>query len=720
MAEQVDKKKLIYEKVLSGEIDPSKLSGLQKSAVEKIMAEYSQKGTSATGELYGVEPIQEMHPDISMIDRAAVKNLGTDTDESIVYLKQQYGDKLDFDKVQGQIVAKRPDEKEWRVLDPEYFGKGGFIEGAKEAIRDVTDVAYDIPAGMLQGAATTAGGLAGLPLGPGGALAAGAAAGAGSGLVAEGIRQGLGNLVGVSSGLDKTSLALSGALGGVGPLAFGVGTAKGAAKELVESGAKQVAKTGVLRQALGMTTAEAKKALESGIGSLSPSQKKLLTDYVSDRTEGLMSQPAKKALGFLSGFSAKAINTAQKPISPILRKQLERLNIPLEDGVPYTMQEVADILNKRNDADAVAKMAIQAISDEIKRARRTIGAKMNLARETAEGAGVEIDIYDAAKPIRDYIEELADLQAKDWSPERAKRIQQAQSVIDDFLSTRVPSPDDPSKFFNVPVTKLGPEATFDRQQAIKDKFLQNAYGDKYEDALGKISNELESKITQTESNIRNQLKKKIGAQDVYKEYAENEEMTQALYSSFKDLKRAGRTIGNIESKANAGLRKQLIQFDDKYGGNTMELAELMQTWRNFTESGVNSIAGRGSEVAQRAKAIGVAMGGATAGAAKLVGVPSETAAMLGLGVGSVAPTTIQYMTTPQKIAGYTSLGTKIDRAMDAVKEPTQAAINKLGSALPKPIQKPYELGVRGLQGTLRPNMLPSSAWLLLNERGEDR
>lgn len=147
--------------------------------------------------------VQEMHPELTTVDRLVVKNFSSSPEASIDYLRKKHPE-LEVKEQKGQIVVKRPVESEWRVLDPDT----GFF--SSDFLRDAGDVAYDVGAGALTGAATTFGAAAGLP----GAVAAGGASSAG----AEALRQKLGQMAGIENNMDTGQIALAGGVGSAIPV----------------------------------------------------------------------------------------------------------------------------------------------------------------------------------------------------------------------------------------------------------------------------------------------------------------------------------------------------------------------------------------------------------------------------------------------------------------------------------------------------------------------
>jgi len=166
--------------------------------------------------------------------RFVYKNFGADPVAAFNYLQKVNPDfELKTDK-SGEVLARKRGTQDWGRLDPKGFD-----------LRDLTDIAYDVPAAVAQGAATAAAGLAGGAAGGGvGAIPAAMAASAGSGAALEGARQGIGSLFGIEDNASKEQALIAAAAGAVSPLMFGTGAgAKEALKYAGKEGAKDLLQT---------------------------------------------------------------------------------------------------------------------------------------------------------------------------------------------------------------------------------------------------------------------------------------------------------------------------------------------------------------------------------------------------------------------------------------------------------------------------------------------
>lgn len=247
----------------------------------------------------GISPpdnvIEEMHPDITMGDRFKIKNFSNDPKAAAEWLAQQHPGMEVKAQPDGRIIARNKGEKDFRVLDPDAFKTGLSLATLKDLPMDALDMAYDVPAGALQGLATAASGVAGAPTVVG-ALPAAAAGGAASGAGLETLRQAIGKALGVNKEMSGGDIALSGTTGAVAPLLFGAG-----------AGAKSIA------NGLG------KEAIEdAGSFSLKNDPQALL-----ESQKGLLARGIDKLRGALPQTDGVAQEAAQSsPVSDFLKKRL--------------------------------------------------------------------------------------------------------------------------------------------------------------------------------------------------------------------------------------------------------------------------------------------------------------------------------------------------------------------------------------------------------------
>lgn len=163
-------------------IDPAKLDS-------DLQAAYADKVSKDSEESAGLE------------GRMRVKNFGDESDPKSLKFLQEKNPNHDVIEVEGKIYARPKGDPAAKFLP---------LDSSSAELSDITDSAWDLGSGA---AAAGVGTLAGLPTaGVGGAAAAAGTAGA-----LNAIKQGIGNLVGVRSGVDPAELGLETATAGAMP-----------------------------------------------------------------------------------------------------------------------------------------------------------------------------------------------------------------------------------------------------------------------------------------------------------------------------------------------------------------------------------------------------------------------------------------------------------------------------------------------------------------------
>jgi len=310
--------------------------------------------------------IQEMHPDIDFTSRLAVKNLSNDSGNAIQYLQEQHPE-LQFAKRGSQITAKRPNEKAWRVLDPEGFDW-----------QDLTDIGTDAIEAVGSGAATVAGGLAfGLP----GAMAAGAGSSAGLDF----LKQQLSKAVGTQKEYDYGQAAMSTGFGAASPLLFGSGATAGKiAEKALKKGLGQEATEQLARQQKSAVRRMLPKAGEFMSGApaeiLEDAPRYLERIKTMEGDDGL--------LAFGQGLSERVIGNVQKArtvLQDSIGEGLEKAKY--EFRTDDLMEPVESALTKmRNNADRAGGFseADKQVFDEITAMKKHL---FNMVDESGESLG---------------------------------------------------------------------------------------------------------------------------------------------------------------------------------------------------------------------------------------------------------------------------------------------------------------------------------------------
>lgn len=188
------------------------LSKEELAEQKRLKSEIAQEAIDA----FGLSPDEAA--DISIVERIAAKATGANPQEQMNYIKRERPD-LDVVLHDGEVYAKKAgSEEKYKAMDPEFSPWSSPISTLKDLPQDAADLIYDVPAGLIQGAATVAGAAPGAallnpPLAVAGASAASAASGAGL----EFLKQGLGRVLGVNKNFDGGQILMSGGTGLVAP-----------------------------------------------------------------------------------------------------------------------------------------------------------------------------------------------------------------------------------------------------------------------------------------------------------------------------------------------------------------------------------------------------------------------------------------------------------------------------------------------------------------------
>jgi hypothetical protein len=302
-------------------------------AVRAKISQMEQQGIDNASER---KVLDEAHPAVSWKDRAIVKNFAQGN--GLNYLQQKYPNLQVEQDADGNVLLKGKKEKEWRKLDPSSL-----------ELADVSDIAFDIGAGIVEGTAAAGGALLGnVP---------GAMAGAGASAAAlETLRQGIGKQLGVNEEYDPTQIGAAGVgsalltpLAGVGKVAPGLRQKLGNAlgRDLTEKGVSELAEKGVLKKGYEQFT---RGALPNLAQVTSGEKAKVFKDYVSNldvmekwkQDESLFENAVVKAGMDVEAAIEKEIKTAGKEMQAILNTSGADVRINLEE----TMGEMTDAISK--------------------------------------------------------------------------------------------------------------------------------------------------------------------------------------------------------------------------------------------------------------------------------------------------------------------------------------------------------------------------------------
>ncbi len=154
--------------------------------------------------------LDERHPAIDWKDRAIIKNFSNSPEAGVQYLQKKYP-QLDVGSDAGGIAIKGPGDEYARRLDPSTM-----------ELEDISDVGADIGMGAAQTAGAAAGAGGGLLVGGPGFMVPGAMVGsAGASGGAEYLRQKIGQYLGLPQKIDQSQVGVSTVMGGLTTGAMG-------------------------------------------------------------------------------------------------------------------------------------------------------------------------------------------------------------------------------------------------------------------------------------------------------------------------------------------------------------------------------------------------------------------------------------------------------------------------------------------------------------------
>lgn len=319
---------------------------------------------------------QETHKDINWSERAAIKNFGTDMEQSAQYLRERHPD-MDVEIDGGQIVVKKKDEKDWKTLDPKGFDAA-----------DISDIGFDILSGAGSGAATVAGGLVGgLP----GAVGAGAVS---SGAL-ESLRQAIGKKLGVSKAMSGSDIALATGLGAISPALFGSGAT-----------VAQVGKEAIRR---GLT--------EEGKQALAQSQR------------GAIKRSAAGVTSFFTNVPKRTLSSATKEVSPSLKQSLKDIGLSFDEAKPLSQLEAADLLEQQG-LGSYGESTIDEIKSALWNQKEELQNKVGTALEQS---GVVFNVTKYEKPLANLVQKLEGAYKEAPTPALKTQIDETKSVLTEYF-----------------------------------------------------------------------------------------------------------------------------------------------------------------------------------------------------------------------------------------------------------------------------------------------
>jgi hypothetical protein len=560
--------------------------------------------------------------DIPWQQRAAVKNFGGSIKDQIDYL-QQKNENLEVSEIDGDIVARKSGEKNWKKLDPTGITSFG------EAVQDFTDVGYDLADAVASTVATTASGIAGAAASPFalgvGAIPAATLGGGAASAGLEGVRQAIGMGLGTAKKADAGQIALSGVLGALPVPVLGTGASS---KQLT----KAVQDPTVVRRVL---EAAKQEAIPEG-AKITGAQKRMAKDIIGQSQEGVVSKLPKAALGAVSGVPSETLRTATDKADPSIVKDLfKEGGVKLNPNKTYTNMELSDWL-ETGGIDALGRVAQKEV-DKVQQALRKTGTKIGQYLDEAGERGVTVNLSNAASSFDNLFSQL-DTAARE-SDSLALR-----EAADKVKSLR-------DKYFSANVDEVSPRTAFNLKTELADLVDFNR-------TPLQPGTQLEGAIKDAERILRDEIYDKIDGEALRKAYAEHSDIQEGIYKFFKNKDVAVNSLKNPETLRSPTFKNQIKDFDSKYKTNLTGLSDVAVTWKYFGRPPVQPVVGGGSGQFFRGA-------GALGGLGTLAG--AATGGQIGALVGGAAGgLTGGFLTSPYAIKRGLAGETAVSRAGEAV------------------------------------------------------
>lgn len=656
--------------------------------------------------------------DIPWQDRAMVKNFGGSEQDQIQYLQERNPD-LEVSSYEGDIVARKRGEKNWKKLDPT-----GFTNPA-ELARDLLDVGYDVTAGAATSALTAAatlpaavatGGIGAIPT----AMATSAATGAG----AEYIRQKLGQQFGTARDTDLGMVGLTGALSGLtgGLLGGGVSgqqIAKAAAKPGVAG--KILERTGLGYVAKGAAPTEI--------------QQELVKEYLTEAQKGIVQKAGSKALSVVSGAAPReTLENAVKDVDQTIVGDLIESGLELNPNKAYTNQEIAVALEKQGGLEGFGGVAADTVFSAIENKQRELS---NAYTSALEDAGKQFDVSS----LKDGLEKLIEKTKGSKIPVVQQQAETARQLLSKYFTKQKAIA---GKVFNEagePISKrrlssykgplfneagdlierrtlrAGKKDLVSGTEAMEISNALSAFMDYTKSPIALSNKSAEDKmlrnlIGEAKESLQSQIygaiddvSESVGDEGLKEAYKQNREFLRNVAKYFVTPEKAVKTLESINNPSMRILKERLADFDAKNQTNVLKLAELADVAKYFGDPSLEAISSGGATSTGKVLRASELLGSAAYAGGLMTGVAgvAPAAVQAGKGLGAV-------LASPAAVAAYLSGKTGLRRAGEAaagmVPAPAQQLINRVSQQ------------AQALPGFLQPALSPArtgaySAWQLM-------
>ena len=541
--------------------------------------------------------------------RFAMKTFGTDVGSKIKYYQEQNKDKdiMENPYNKGEIIARVKGTSKWLKEDP---GIGAWLEYPSEMVRDITDLADLYVAAPVSVAATTAGGLAGLPAGPLGSYAGAVGAGTAAQTGLEAARQGIGSAlfgqkftlepsdVGTTAAINAALLPLTGIGASQGQIAKKLGESPNLVRQLLESSSKTFVPKG--------------KDLTKG-------QLEEAGSYLGDTLlqKGGISKVSENILPMFFGGTKEQLQTATKPVSKSILIDLTNLEknpdaLLLDPAKKYSQRELVQAATQQGKIDILGKTALENITEAAENAKNSL-------KERYESAYSQIrDTFNVNKfagPIKNRLEEIK----KDPSIAAVGEEQKLKQILSENFTpkpvtvteTKMVRQQIPGylDLAGNPLVKDVPTQV-QRQvpgspnwdvgsiKALSSRLKEEAdISASFAQLQGKpvTTRRDRGAILEAASMIDNAVKAKLPDKNLPGDYAKNMQITKTIMKNFGTPDKAASSIANAmnESAKQKKILGDLKTFDKMNNTNLVELAEIAQTSKRFGDPSLEQIGGPG-------------------------------------------------------------------------------------------------------------------------------
>lgn len=545
-------------------------------------------GNAGTQSQDALPVVQEMHPDITFGQRFAVKNFGGDPQDAVNYLKTKHPE-MKFTHIGDQLVARKPDEKQWHVLDPKNFD-----------LQDITDLGADVATGIGSGLATAGAGLAaGAATGGTAAIPAAVAAGGASSAGLEYLRQKIGQALGVQNpdSVRKGDIALAGVTGAVAPWLLGTGATAG--KIAAKAGEDAVA-----QKLLG-------KIGQGTIGqALTTADKAVATNMLGESQRGVVKN-IPKIFGAFSGIGAQTIGDASKEAPAAVK---EALGVA---GQKLNMLKASDMMQQKGLSDVVEAQA-NLIKDKM------FGVKQGLQDEFTQA----LDKVGGVNP-QDYAEPFAKLYQEleaSGIPRAKEDASKLKSQIQDLFIRPVVGADGKPVISRAGVRQYEPITNLSGKDAMRLKQYIKEMSSTFTTTEGKplYSQDVMRAANETMRAVGDSIDKKLneaGGKNLTGRYRDFSEMEREVMPMFEDPNKMYTFLRTADSKTKKYKSQVIDKIDRKYGLGIRDSIDQMNVSSVFGDPSWNPLSAKGSTSTSATLSAGMTGGGIGQALGGLIGGP---------------------------------------------------------------------------------------------------